>query len=201
MDAGTTRRNDKEKPMKRLLIAVFAMTLVAGAAVANEGGHGGGPGNGPADLGRDGGDHGAIVGSDGTVYVVKASSTTTSGTTTVTRQVVAIRSTGTTAWTATLPAGARDLELSGPNLITVTESATTTGGITTVTSTLTAISTNSGATAWTRTIDGRVGELTPFSGGTYVFVAKPATTSGGSATHSLVAVGNDGAVLWTVSLD
>ncbi|MCU1244611.1 MAG: hypothetical protein JWN02_521 [Acidobacteria bacterium] len=189
--------------MKRLLIAVFAMTLVAGAAAANEG-HGGGPGpgnNGPADLGRDGGEHGAIVGSDGTVYVVKATSTTTNGSTTVTRQVVAIRSTGTTAWTVTLPAGARDLELSGSNLLTVTESSTTTGGITTATSTLTAISTNSGATAWTRTIDGRVGELTPFSGGTYVFVTKPATTSGGSATHSLVAVGNDGAVLWTVSLD
>jgi hypothetical protein len=201
MDAGSTRRNDKENPMKRLLIAVFAMTLVAGAAVANEG-HGGGPGpgNGAADLGRDGGEHGAIVGSDGTVYVVKASSTT-NGTTTVTRQVVAIRSTGTTAFTVTLPTGARDLELSGSNLLTVTESSTTGGGITTITSTITAISTNSGATAWTRTIDGRIGELTPFSGGTYVFVTKPATTSGGSATHSLVAVGSDGTVLWTVSLD
>ena len=42
--------------------------------------------------------------------------------------------------------------------------------------------------------------LAPFNGGTYVFVTVPATTSGGSATHSIVAVDNNGNTLWTVTL-
>ena len=70
----------------------------------------------------------------------------------------------------------------------------------TVSSTITAISTASGATAWTKSIAGRVGELAPFSGGTYVFVTVPAATSGGSATHSIVAIDNNGNTLWTVTL-
>jgi hypothetical protein len=39
----------------------------------------------------------------------------------------------------------------------------------------------------------------PFNGGTYVFVTVPATTSGGSATHSIVAVDNNGNTLRTVT--
>jgi hypothetical protein len=45
----------------------------------------------------------------------------------------------------------------------------------------------------------RIGELAPFNGGTYVFVTVPATTSGGSAMHSIVAVDNNGNTLWTVT--
>jgi len=70
----------------------------------------------------------------------------------------------------------------------------------TIANTLTAISTASGATAWTKAIAGRIGDLAPFNGGTYVFVTVPATTSGGSATHSIVAVDNNGNTLWTVTL-
>jgi len=54
--------------------------------------------------------------------------------------------------------------------------------------------------AETKSIAGRIGELAPFNGGTYVFVTVPATTSGGSATRSIVAVDNSGNTLWTVTL-
>lgn len=193
--------------MKRVLIAIFAVTLIAGTAMAQHGrgvgmgpGAGMGPGQG-AGMGPGGPDHDgafggpAFVGSDGTLYLTKGT-TDSAGTTTV--QLAAVRPTGTIAWTATLPTGGRGhLVLSGSNLITVSETTATDG---TVTSTLTAISTASGATVWTRTIAGRAGELIPFSGGTYAIVVTPAATTGATATRSLVAIGNDGSVLWTLAL-
>src|SRR5437868_3611522 len=122
--------------MKKVLIALFALAILPGIAVAHDGGApAGGPGGG-GPAGRDGGFEGGalIVGSDGTVYVEKS---TTSGTTT-THQLVAIRSTGTTAWTVTLSARSR-VELSGTNLIEITD--TTASGATSPSSSVTAIST------------------------------------------------------------
>lgn len=183
--------------MKKAVIAVFALLMVASIGLAD--GHGGGPGGGMGPGMGMGPDHGpgfeggALVGSDGTIYITSA--TTTSGTTTV--SVKAIRSTGATAWTATLPAGARGLTLSDGNLLTTSETRASDG---TVTTTITAISTTSGSTAWTKTINGFVRDFVPFNGGTYAFVVTPATSSGGSAARSLVAIGNDGSVLWTVTL-
>ena len=175
---------------KLVFAAAIAVLMMATAAGANEhGGMGGGP-----DRGFGGGPEGhAIVGSDGTIYLTSA--TTANGTTTVT--VKAIRSTGTTAWTATLPAGAHRLELSDGNLLAESADRNSDG---TFTSTLTAISAASGATAWTKTFNGVIGEITPFNGGTYLFVTVPATTSGGSATRSLAAIDNNGNTLWTVTL-
>lgn len=179
--------------MKRVWIAVLALSLATGAAFAQ--GHGGGPGEhgaGPGDGGPGG--H-LIVGSDGTVYITHTTVDTSTRTSTTT--VTAIKSSGATAWTATLPANARGLTLSGANLITAVEVRASDGSVTT---TLTAISAATGAGAWTKTINGAVEDLTPFSGGTYAVVVVPATTSGGTATRSLVAIGNDGSTLWTVNL-
>jgi hypothetical protein len=173
--------------MRKLLIAATAVLMMATAALADHGGEHGGPGGEGF-----GGGH-AIVGSDGTIYLT--SSSTTNGTTTVT--VKAIRSNGATAWTATLPAGARDVELSDGNLLTVVETRNSDG---THTSAVTAISTATGTTAWTKSVSGVITDLVPFSGGTYLFVTVPATTSGGTATRSIVALDNNGNTLWTVTL-
>jgi hypothetical protein len=180
--------------MRKPVFAAIALVMMAAVAGAMDHGGGGMPEHGPGGPGGPGHDGAhAIVGSDGTIYVTSAA--TTNGTTTVT--VKAIRSSGATAWTATLPAGARRLELSDGNLLTETVATASDG---TFSTTLTAISTTTGATAWTKTIAGHVGELVPFNGGTYVFVVVPPATSGGTATRSIVALGNDGSTLWTVTL-
>jgi len=183
--------------MKRIALIVFVL-FVAAIALAN--GHDAAP---PAGAPEHGGDHGAgpagehaVVGADGTVYITKVTAAATSGTApTVT--VTAIRSTGTTAWTATLPSGAHDFELSDGNLLTVVEAKASDG---TVTSTITAISTTTGSTSWTKSIGGRVNGLEPFSGGTYVFSIVAPTTSGGAPTKTLTALSNSGSVLWTITL-
>src|SRR5205814_4312807 len=162
-----------------------ALTMIAAAALAHEGG--GGRGN--EGYGDD-----AIVASNGTIFIT--SSTIDTGTRTSTTTIKAISSSGAVMWTATLTNAGR-LELSGSNLIATNSTSASDG---TVSTTLTAISTSSGSVAWTRTLNGRVTSLEPFSAGTYAIVVVPATTSGGSATRSLVAIGNDGSVLWTVSL-
>jgi outer membrane protein assembly factor BamB len=184
--------------MKRFIIAVAVAALATVAGAHDGGGGGRGPGGpGPGGPGFD--DRrpgGLIIATDGTVFVRKA---TSSGTTT-TEQVQAISASGTTLWTATLPTGAERLTLSGNNLIAVSDTSTTSANITTVTSTLTAINTATGAIAWTLTIDGRIDELRPFSGGTYAVVTTPATTSGGTATRTLKAISSSGAILWSIAL-
>lgn len=184
--------------IKRAVIAVVAVMMLTSVAMANgeHGGSAGGPGGPGEERGFGGPGGGAIVGSDGTIYITREAASSTSGNRVF--EVVAIRSTGTTAFTATLPSGASHVELSGTNLLAVTD--TTASGATSPTSKITAISTATGATAWTLAIDGRVQGLEPFSGGTYVQIVKPATTTGGSATRTLEAVSNSGSVLWTVTL-
>jgi len=174
--------------MKKVLAVFFAVSMIAAIAVANEG-HGGGPGGPGGFAGPEGG---LTVGSDGTVYLTSTTVANDVATTTI----KAVRTTGVVAWTATI-AGRGHFTLSNSNLLTVSEAKATDG---TITSTITAISTLTGATAWTRAITGRIGDLHPFSGGTYAEVVVPAATSTGTPTRSLVAIGNDGAVLWTLAL-
>jgi hypothetical protein len=179
---------------RKILIAVLTLTLAAGAAFAHNGGPGGGPGGGRGDEGlRDGGPGGGnlLVGSNGTVYIVRESASSAD-----TYELVGISSTGGTLFTVNIGASRQHFELSGSNLLAV--AATESNG--TISSTITARSGSTGAVVWTRTLAGRVHELTPFNGGTYVVVTVPATTSGGTGTRSLVALGNDGTVLWTVAL-
>lgn len=175
--------------MKKTFLTTVAMLMVASLALAN-GGHGG-PG-GPFGPDFGGGD--LLVASDGTVFLTRTVVDT--GTNTATTTVTAIRPTGVTAWTATLSNREGRLVLSGSNLLSVTSTTASDG---TVSSTITALSTATGAVAWTRTISGRVTDLTSFSGGTYAIVVTPATTTGGTATRQLVAIGNDGTILWTVT--
>ena len=99
------------------------------------------------------------------------------------------------AWTATLSAPGHVI-LSDGNLIVANATRASDG---TVTTTLTAISTASGAMAWTKTINGHA-ELFPFSGGTYAMVVVPPTTSGGTATRSLIGISNSGSTLFTLAL-
>jgi len=171
--------------MKRVLIITFAMMLAVVGAFAQ--GHG--PDHGP---GGPGGGFGgpAIISSDGTVYVTKASATTGSV------DVVAIRSTGAVAWTATIADRGR-LLLSDGNLLSASDTKNADG---TFTTTITALSTASGTVAWTKDFAGHAEPIGAFSGGTYLSVVVPAATSGGTATRSLVALSNSGAVLWTTGL-
>jgi hypothetical protein len=182
----------KEKSMKRILIATLMTLMTAGAALANNGGGHGGPGGaGGYDDGLRGGN--AIVASDGTLFVTRRVVDTATNTSTT--QLVAITPAGTTAWSITLTDGG-DFHLSGSNLLSVTSS--TTDDV--ITSTVTARSTSTGAVAWTATVNGRITDLEPFSGGTYAIVVTPSTTTGGSATRSVVAFSNAGVKLWTVSI-
>ena len=173
--------------MKRNLIAVLTLVLLSTSAFAQQGRGGdrgqGGPGGAP-------GGH-AIVAPDGTIFITRDSATEGSF------ELVAIRPTGTTAWTATIT-GRSNLQLSGSNLLQVSQTQAT--ETTPATTTIRAISTSSGQVAWTATLNGRVTSLEPFSGGTYAIVVTPAATAGGAATRSLVAISNSGPTLWTVAL-
>ncbi|HEY3055783.1 MAG TPA: PQQ-binding-like beta-propeller repeat protein [Thermoanaerobaculia bacterium] len=173
--------------MKRILTTTFALMLLASIASA-DGGRGGPPGGGPEFGGGN-----AIVGGNGTLFITRT--TIDTGTRTSSTTVTAISPAGSTLWTATLSTRG-GLRLSGSNLISVSETRASDG---TVTSTLTALSTATGAVAWTRTISGDVMGLEPFSGGTYVIVVTPATTTGGTATRSITALDNSGNVLWTIT--
>jgi hypothetical protein len=176
---------------QKILIAVLTLTMVAGAAAARNGrpDSGDGPRHGDEGL-RGGGD--LLVGSTGTVYLVRESASTAD-----TYELVGISSAGSTLFTVNIGSDRAHFELSGANLLSV---APAPDGAGTPSSTITARSGSTGAVVWTRTLSGRVVSLTPFNGGTYAVVITPATTNGGTATRSLVAIGNDGAVLWTVAL-
>jgi hypothetical protein len=176
--------------MKKVLTATCALLMVAAIATADNHGMmppGGGPG--PNANG------GLVVTSNGTVIVTDTVIDT--GTRTATTTVKAIGSDGTVLWTATLTNGHGPLVPSGSNLLSVNETVASDG---TATSTITAISLATGTTAWTKTFNGRVTDLRPFSGGTYVVVVVPATTSGGAATRSLVALSDSGLPLWSINL-
>jgi hypothetical protein len=185
-------RQTKEKSMKRILIATLVMLLTAGVALAGPGG-GRGPG-GPGGPGPDGpGGGNAIVLADGTLIVTRH--VVDMATDTSTTQLIAITPAGTTAWSVTLTDGGH-FTVSGSNLLSVSSSATDTA----VTSTVTARFTATGGVAWTATINGRVTDLEPFSGGTYAIVVTPAAAAGGTPTRSVVALSSSGATLWTASL-
>lgn len=183
--------------MKRSLIAA-ALCLMATMAFADHGGANGQAGAGPQNGGRDGGIGGAeiIIGNDGTTYVTRHIAATTS--TAASTEVRAISATGATLWTVSRPADGGRFVLSGSYLIDTTENAATT--TTAATTTLTALSTATGATAWTLTLDGRVNELRPFTGGTLAVVSTPSATAGALPTRTLVAISNSGTVLWRVTI-
>ncbi len=157
------------------------------------------------------------VGSDGVAYTLR--STSPSGTTTPAIEVVAIRPSGTVAWSANVDGGMTRVKLSG-NLLLIANGGEGIGmqnGTTSndhETSQLVALSTASGSVQWTLALDGFASTLEPFSGGTYVTVIKGdfsnmnganggmngTTGTPNNMTRTLVAVSTDGKVLWSVSL-
>src|SRR5262245_32346352 len=176
--------------MKKISVVFAALLLVAAMASAQ---HPGPPPGGDRGPGPGGPGGGAIVGSDGTIYLSSVTVDTTANT--ATHKITAVRSTGTVAWTATLSSPGH-VVLSDGNLIVESESRASDG---TFTTTLTAIAAASGSTAWTKTINGHA-ELFPFSGGTYALVVVPPATSGGTATRSLIGISNSGGTLFTLAL-
>jgi hypothetical protein len=181
--------------MKKTITAVLALMMAATLAVAND--HGAPPA-GPGGPGGPGpgieGDGHFSVAADGTVVITRAAASST--TANPVAEVVAIRN-GAIAWSATLPSPRADVELSGSQVIEVTD--TTASGASTPATTLTALSISSGAQAWTLTITGRVTDLTPFNSGIYAVVMIPATTTGGTPTRNLVAISSTGTILSTVA--
>jgi len=177
--------------MKKTGIAILAFLMVAAFAVAND--HGGPAAGFPS--GFEGESGSLDVASDGTVIITRATATSTRANPAA--EIVAIRN-GAIAWTAALPSARTRTEISGTQVIEVTD--TTASGASSPTTTLTALSISTGAQAWTLNITGHVTDLTPFSGGTYAVVIIPAATSGGTATRNLVAISGNGTVLWTVAI-
>lgn len=207
-----------------LLVAGVANAQMMGGG--NHNGSGGAPSNGQnggmtggmgdmAGMVGMGNHRGLIVGTDGTVYTLRISNPTT--TQAATFEVVAVRPSGAIGWTASVNAGMTFIELSGNNLLVTTSPHGFDMGYgqtqTSTSASLVALSTASGSVQWTLQLDGFAFDIEPFAGGTYVTVVKPAQSSnnnggmhGGtgsvsSGTRTLVAVGNDGKVLWSVPLN
>jgi hypothetical protein len=183
--------------MKKTITVVLALMMAATLAVAND--HGGpppgagGPGGPGPGRGIEGDGH-LSVAADGTVVVVRAAASST--TSTPVAEVIAIRG-GAIAWSATLPSPHADVQISGSQVIEVTD--TTASGASSPTTTLTALALSNGAQAWTLNITGRVVDLDPYSGGTYAVVIIPAATTGGTPTRNLVAISSTGTVTSTVA--
>lgn len=221
--------------MKRngLMIAFASSLLVAQIATAqmmgggSSGNHGSSPSNGSSGMNGSGGMNsssgmnggmgdgfGAMgqaltVGTDGVVYTQRV--TTVAGQTS-SLEVVAIRSTGTVAWTAKLDGGMSRLKLSG-NLVLVAGGngdMGMNGGNDAAgdKSQLVALSAASGSVQWKLDLDSFVAAVEPFAGGTYVLLAKNDTTNAGHGTsgttsmkRTVAAVDNSGKVLWSYDLN
>lgn len=198
--------------MKRPL-SILVLLLVAAVpfAVAQMGGNGNRSGqngtmNGTAMNGMAG-HRGFLVGSDGTAYALRVATSRAGAPAAF--EVVAVRPSGAIGWTAAVASGIPSIDLSGSDLLVTTR---TIGTPSAAASTLTALSTASGAARWTVKLDGIALAVEPFSGGTYVTVMKPsqAGSSGGmqgnhgqatgGGARTLVAVGTDGKILWTLAL-
>ena len=224
-------KGKKENIMKRITTILFFTLVLLVASVAsaqmmgggNHNGSGGTPSNGQnggmnggmGDVAGMGNHRGLIVGADGTVFTVRISNPTT--TQAATFEVVAVRPSGAIGWTASVNAGMTFIELSGNNLLVTTSPHGFDMGYgqtpTATSSSLVALSTASGSVQWTLQLDGFAFDIEPFAGGTYVTVAKPAQSSNSGGMHggtgtttsygarTLVAVGNDGKVLWSVPLN
>jgi len=201
---------------KNLMSLLFALALFPVIASAqNMGGgnhHGGGPASPPSNGMHDGNDvmggamgnhRGLVVGTDGMLYTVRVTNPTTDSSSAATFEIVAVRPDGVIGWTSAVGVGMTRIELSGNQLlVTITPHEFGAGTIPTFTSSvLVALSTASGSEQWRLPLDGFAADLEPFSGGTYVVVFKPGTRqSSVHSTRTLVAVGTDGKVLWSVPL-
>lgn len=151
-----------------------------------------------------------VVGSDDTAYVIHGDDATTPAK----FAVAAVRPSGAVAWTVPVGPAATSIHLSGALLLVAThpvgfswQQPPAEPG-----SEIRALSTASGIEQWAVQLDGFVFDIEPFSGGTYALVAKPGTAPSGGpgngpstpscpcGTLQLVAIGNDGSILWSQTL-
>lgn len=221
--------------MKRsgLMIAFASSLLVAQIATAQMmggGNHNGStPSAGPGGMNGNGGMNGTggmdagygamgrvlTAGTDGVVYTQRV--TAVAGQATA-LEIIAIRPTGTVAWTANLDGGMSRLQLSGDLVLAASGNGDSNmgmnGGVqaTDDKSQLVALSTASGSAQWKLDLDGFVTALEPFSGGTYVLLAKHDATTAGTGMYgasngttpmkrTVAAIDNSGKVLWIVDLN
>ena len=184
-----------------------------GSGMMNGGGMNGSGMNGGMDGGFGAMGQAVTVGTDGVVYTQRV---TTVANQAPSLEIAAILPAGTVAWTAKLDRRMSSLELSG-NLVLVASGGGDmgmNGGAqpTDDTSQLIALSAASGSVQWKLDIDGFVAALEPFSGGTYVLIAKHDATNAGPGMHggsngtvpmnrTVAAIDNTGKVLWSLDLD
>lgn len=209
----------------RMTIALASSLFVAQIATAQMMGRdhqGTPPSNGNPAGGMNGGNMmgggmglSLTVGTDGVVYTLRTPATTTVQNPAV--EVMAIRPTGTTAWTTKVEGRMTRLGLSG-NLVLVASGAGDMGmdgenepdGEDA--SHLIALSAASGSIQWQLDLDGVVGALEPFSGGVYVLIVHHDAATAGSGMHngstgstlmnrSVAAIDNAGKMLWSVDLN
>ena len=223
----------------RMTMALAAMLLVAQFATAQMMGGGGshhggssGSNNGGMNGGMNGGNNGGmnggdmmgsmgagmgqslVVGTDGVLYTFRTSETTTTQVPAV--DVVAIRPTGTQAWSTKVEGSMTRLELTGTLVLLATGSGDMgmDGSFDDETdaSRLVALSAASGAVQWGLALDGHVASLEPFSGGIYALLMRHDGTNSGNGMHngsngttlmkrSIAAIDNAGKVLWTIDLN
>lgn len=183
----------------------------------NGGGMNGGGMNGASMMGGMGFGMGQslTVDKDGVAYTLRTSTTTTQQTPSV--DVIAIRPTGTIAWSKKIDGWMTRLELSA-NLVLVASGSGDMGMDGNLSddddaSVLYALSAASGDVQWKADLDGYVMAMEPFSGGTYVLVVKHDGSGTGSDMHngsngttmsmdrSLAAIDNAGKLLWSIDLN
>lgn len=218
----------------RMTIALVSSLLVAQIATAQMMGGGNHHGSTPSTPGNpSGGMNGGMngggmmgdmgsgmgrsltVGTDGVVYTLRAPVTTTTQTPSV--DVVAIRPTGTTAWTTKIEGRMTRLELSGSLLLVASGAGdmgmdgwNESGG--NDASRLIALSAASGSTQWQLDLDGVVSAIEPFSGGIYALTVQHDGINTGNGMHngsngstsmkrSVAAIDNAGKVLWSIDLN
>ncbi len=224
----------------RMTIALASSLLVAQIAAAQMMGGSGGSHHGPSPSNGSnpsGGMNGGInrgmnggsmmgdmaggmgqsltLGTDGVAYTLRTSPTTTAQNPSV--EVVAIRPTGTIAWTAKIEGRMTRLELSD-TLVLVASGAGDMGmdGWNETdgddTSRLIALSVTSGSIQWQLDLDGFVSAIEPFSGGVYALTVQHDGASAGNGMHndsngsvlmkrSISAIDNAGKVLWSIDLN
>lgn len=217
-----------------LLVAQFATAQMMGGGGNHHGGSSGGN-NGGMNGGNNGGMNGdmndedmmgsmgagmeqsLVVGSDGVLYTLRTSGASTTQVPTV--DVVAIRPTGTQAWSRKVEGRMTRLELTGTLVLVATGSGDMgmdgsfeDENAAADASRLVALSAASGSVQWSLDLDGHVESLEPFSGGVYALLMSHDGTSSGNGMHdesngatsmkrSVAAVDNAGKVLWTIDLD
>lgn len=214
-----------------LLVAQFATAQMMGGDGSHHGGSSGGN-NGGMNGGMNGGNNGGmtggdmmgsmgagmgqslVVGTDGVLFTLRTSETSTTQVPAV--DVVAIRPTGTQAWSTKVEGRMTRLELAGALVLVATG-----GGDMgmdgsfddeTDASRLVALSAASGAVQWSLALNGHVASLEPFSGGVYALLMRHDGTNSGNSMHngsngttlmkrSIAAIDNAGKVLWTIDLN